>query len=85
MESMKKVKFSRLSEPVRSFREQLDGSESTMVEADDGTLRCGITPYAEAAPVEKRPAQAALEQLGGNTSRAMQEAGVTEDYVDRDL
>lgn len=82
---MKKVKFSQLSEPIRSFLEQLDGSESIMVEDDDGTLRCGITPYVEATPSEKRQAQAALEELWEKTGRAMQEAGVTEEDIDRDL
>jgi hypothetical protein len=82
---MKKIKFSELSEPVRSFLEQVNGDESIMVEDDDGTLRCGITPYVDATPEEKRRAQAALERLWERTGRAMQDVGVTEEDIDRDL
>ncbi len=55
------------------------------MEDDDGQMQCGITPYAKASPEEKRQALAGLERLWEKTSRAMEEAGVTEADIDRDL
>ena len=82
---MKKVRLTELSEPVRSFLEQVKQGESIMVEDDRGELQYGITPYFEASAAEKRRAKASLEGLWEKTGRAMREAGVTEEDIDRDL
>ena len=82
---MKKVRLSELSEPVRSFLNQIKPDESIMVEDDNGELCCGITPYAKATPEEKRRAQASLENLWEHTAQTMRESGVTEADIDRDL
>ena len=83
--AMKKVRLNELSDPVRSFLEQLRDGESIMVEDEDGQLQCGITPYYEASPAEKRRAQESLERIWEKTSRAMAQGGVTEEDIDRDL
>ena len=56
-----------------------------MVEDEKGQLQCGITPYFEASPMEKRRAQEDLERIWEKTSQAMEETGVTEEDIDRDL
>jgi hypothetical protein len=82
---MKKMRLSQLSEPVRSFLEQVRNSESIMIVDENDQLQCGITPYYEASPDERRKAQRSLEELQEKVARSMQEQGVTEDDVIREL
>ena len=82
---MKKVRLSELSEQVRRFLEGVKSGESIAVVDDNGQLQCGVTPYAEAGPEERRRAMASLQELWKTTGPAMKEAGVTEDDVMREL
>lgn len=82
---MKKVRLSELSEQVRSFLSQIGSGESVRVVDDNDQLQYGVTPYAEATAEEKRQAMAVLEGIWQTTGPAMEEAGITEDDVQRDL
>ncbi len=82
---MKKVRLSELNEQVRRFLEDVKSGGSIAVVDDNGQLQCGVTPYADASPEEKRQAMASLQELWKTTGPAMEKAGVTEDDVMRDL
>jgi len=82
---MKKVLLTELSDPVRAFIEQVKSGESIMVVDENDQLQCGITPYFEASPVEREQAWRKLEVLQKKVAKSMEEQGVTEDDLMREL
>jgi hypothetical protein len=82
---MKKVRLSELSEAVRLFLTQAMQSGGVEIEDETGRVRGGFVPYRDPTTEERRQAQAELEKLWQRTGPAMQEAGVSEADIDRDL
>ncbi len=78
---MKKIRLNELSEPVRSFIDEVKGGESIMVVDENGQLQCGITPYFEASPAERERAWERLRELQKRADASMKKHGKTEDDV----
>ena len=82
---MKTLRFSELSQAVRSFLEEALHGDGVIIEDDTGRVRGSFVPYRDPTPEEERQADASLDRLWQKTGPAMREAGVTEADVDRDL
>ena len=82
---MKKLRLSDLSEPVRSFFNQMALDGPIMLVDDNDQLKCGITPYYEATAEEREQAWRRLEALQQKVGPRMQKKGITEDDIDRVL
>jgi hypothetical protein len=82
---MKKIRLSEVSEAVRLFVSQALQSGGVEIQDDTGQLRGSFVPYRDPTPEERLRGQAALETLWEKTGAAMQEAGVTEADIDREL
>ena len=82
---MVRVRLSQLDETVKAFLAPAQQGETIVVEDDQGTLQCGVTPYVQASEVEKQAALAALGRLQQKSAQAMARAGVSETDVDREL
>ena len=52
---MVRIRMSDLNDAVKAFLAPAQHGETIVVEDDNGTLQCGITPYAQASATEKRP------------------------------
>jgi hypothetical protein len=82
---MKRIQLAEVSEAVRMFVTQALQSGGVEIEDENGRLRGTFVPYRDPTPDQRRRAQAKLEELWETTRRAMQEAGVTEEDIDREL
>jgi hypothetical protein len=82
---MKKVRLSDLSEAVRIFLTQAIQGGGVEIEDETGRIQGGIVPFRDPSADERRRAQVELENLWAKTGRALQEAGVCEADIDRDL
>ena len=82
---MVRIRFSDLDETVKKFLDSTQQGETIVVEDDNGTVRCGITPYVRASPSEREAALTSLAHLQQRAAQGMAEFGVTEDQVDREL
>jgi len=82
---MKKIRLSEMSEAVRLFVSQAFQSGGVEIQDDTGQLQGSFVPYRDPTPEERRRGQAALEELWEKTGPAMQESGVTEADIDREL
>jgi hypothetical protein len=82
---MNKVRLSDVNEEVRSFLQQALQSGGVEIEDESGRTRGSCVPYRDPTPDERWQAQVELERLWKTTGPAMQEAGVTEADIDRDL
>lgn len=82
---MKKIRLSEVGEAVRLFVSQALQSGGVEIEDDAGQLRGTVVPYRDPTPEERQRAHSELQQLWAKTGPAMQEAGVTEEDIDRDL
>ena len=80
---MKKVRLSELSEPVRSFLEQVTPDESIMVEDDDGHAQYGVIPYQSDTPEERLAAWQEIEEIQREVGQSLLRQGITENDVDR--
>ena len=60
---MKKVRFAELSEPVRTFLDQVQRGEGLVVEDERGCARYGVIPYEDATLSEQGAAWQRMEQL----------------------
>ena len=82
---MKKVRFSELSDAIRSFLAGIEPGETLVVEDDQGRLQYGITPCVEATPEERAAAWERIEKfqqlVGNSTARRNQ----SEEDLDRVL
>ena len=82
---MVRIRFSELDDTVKKFLDRTQQGETIVVEDDNGTVRCGITPYIHASPSEKKAALASLNRLQQHAAQSMTEYGVTEDRIDSEL
>ena len=82
---MKKVRLSELTDPVRSFLDQVFEGGGVVFEDNDGRTRGSFVPYRDPTPEEERRADESLARFREKTSAGMKEAGVTEDDVMREL
>jgi hypothetical protein len=82
---MRKVRLAEVNEAVRLFVNQALQSGGVEIEDENGRLRGSFVPYCDPTPDQRQQAQAQLKKLWEKTSRAMQEAGVTEADIDREL
>jgi hypothetical protein len=82
---MVRIKISDLDEAVKAFLAPAQLGQTIVVEDDAGRVQCGITPYIQASPTEKLAALAALERLQQRSADALQQNGVSEVDVDREL
>lgn len=82
---MVRIRFSELDDEVQKFLARTQQGETIVVEDDNGTVRCGITPYVQASPAEKEAALASLNRLQQRAAQSMAEQGVTEGQVDKEL
>jgi len=82
---MVRIRFSELDDTIQKFLARTQQGETIVVEDDNGTVRCGITPYVQASPAEKQAALATLNRLQQQASQRMAELGVSEDQLDREL
>jgi len=82
---MVRIRMSDLNDAVKAFLAPAQQGETIVVEDDNGTLQCGITPYAQASATERTAALAALDQLRQKSGTTMSGLGITESDVDREL
>jgi hypothetical protein len=82
---MVRIRMSDLNDAVKAFLAPAQNGETIVVEGDDGTLQCGITPYVQASAGEKQAALAALDRLRQKSNQSMSKLGVTEADIDREL
>jgi hypothetical protein len=82
---MIKVRLSEVNEEVRSFLQKALQSGGMEIEDETGRTRGSFVPYRDPTPDEQLRAQVELQRLWQKTGPAMQEAGVTEADIDRDL
>lgn len=82
---MKKVRFSELSDAIRSFLTGIGQGETVVVEDDEGNARYGVIPYREVSEADAERAQQLLERLWQKTKRGLQAAGMNETDLDRVL
>jgi hypothetical protein len=82
---MVRIRMSDLNEAVKAFLAPAQHGETIVVEDDNGTLQCGITPYVQASATEKAAALAALDQMRKKSGKTMIDLGITESDVDREL
>jgi len=84
-EGMKKVRLTELSQTVRAFLKQVLQTGGVEIEDESGQIRGTFVPYRDPTSEEEKLADASLERRWEKTGRAMREAGVTEEDIDRDL
>jgi hypothetical protein len=82
---MDTVRLSEVNEEVRSFLRQALESGGVEIQDESGRTRGSFVPYRDPSPDERRQAQIELQQLWEKTEPAMQDAGVSEADIDRDL
>jgi hypothetical protein len=82
---MVRIRFSELDDTVKKFLDRTQQGETIVVEDDNGTVRCGITPYVQASPSEREAALASLARLQQRAAQGIAEYGVTEDQIDKEL
>lgn len=80
---MKKVAINELSQPVRSFLDQVKNGEAIVVQDEQGRSRYGVVPYIEATPAERERAWKEIEKIQRKVGKTMQKKGLTEDDFDR--
>lgn len=82
---MVRIRLSEVDDAVRAFLAPAQRGETIVVEDDNGTLQCGVTPYVQASTGEKQAALAALDSLQQRAAQTMARFGVTEAEVDQEL
>jgi hypothetical protein len=82
---MVRIRLSEVDDAVRAFLAPAQRGETIVVEDDNGTLQCGVTPYVQASAVEKQAALAALDRLQQRAAQTVVRFGVSEVDVDREL
>lgn len=82
---MRKVTLNQLSADVQSFLKHLPRGESVVIEDDTGRIWCGITPYVEPTPAQRRRAWQHIEELQQRVGKSMKKHGVTEQDVMNEL
>jgi hypothetical protein len=82
---MVRIRMSDLNDAVKAFLAPAQHGETIVVEDDNGTLQCGITPYVQASAKEREAALAALDQLRQKSDKAMSNLGIAESDIDREL
>jgi hypothetical protein len=82
---MVRIRMSDLNDAVKAFLAPAQHGETIVVEDDNGTLQCGITPYVQASAKEREVALAALDQLRQKSDKAMSNLGIAESDIDREL
>lgn len=82
---MVRIRLSTLDDAVKKFLAPVQEGETIVVEDDDGRVRCGVTSYVQASAGEKQAALAALDGLQRKAAQTMEQFGVTEADVDREL
>ena len=82
---MVRIRMSDLNDAVKAFLAPAQHGETIVVEDDNGTLQCGITPYVQASATERAAALAALNQLRQKSDKTMSDLGIGESDVDREL
>ena len=82
---MKKIRLPEVSRAVRRFLGEVLQSNGVVIEDEDGRVRGEFVAYRDPTAEEERRADESLKRLWKHTSQAMQEAGVTEEDIDRDL
>lgn len=82
---MVRIRLSDVDEAVKAFLAPVQRGETIVVEDDNGTLQCGVTPYVQASAAEKQSALAALVRLQQTAAASMTKSGATEIDIDREL
>jgi hypothetical protein len=82
---MDTVRLSEVNEEVRLFLQQALESGGVEIQDESGRTRGSFVPYRDPTPDEWWQAQVELQQLWQKTAPAMQDAGVSEADIDRDL
>jgi hypothetical protein len=80
---MQRVALSELSEPVREFLARVENGQGLVVEDESGRARCGVIPYVEATPDERKRAWERIQQIQQKVGQSLADQGVTEDDVIR--
>jgi hypothetical protein len=79
---MVRIRFSELDDEVQKFLARARQGETIVVEDDNGSVQCGITPYVQASSAEKQAALDTLNRLQLRTAQSLTEQGVTEAQID---
>lgn len=82
---MVRIRMSDLNDAVKAFLAPAQQGETIVVEDDDGTLQCGVTPYVQHSAGEKQAALESLNRLRQKSAQAMSQQGVSEADIDREL
>ena len=82
---MQRITISQLSEPVRLFLAKVRQGQGIVVEDESGKAQYGIIPYTEATSAEKTSAWKNLQRLQQEKGKAMSEAGVTEEEIEKSI
>jgi hypothetical protein len=82
---MVRVRFEELDDEVKKFLARAQQGQSVVVEDENGAVRFGVTPYAQAAEGERLAALTALGLLQSRTADSMSRTGVTEEQIDVEL
>jgi len=82
---MKKIQLSDLGEPVRKVLADAGRGESVVIEDEKGQPRYGVIPFRNPTDQQKQRAWEKLKHLQQKVGASMQEQGVTEDDLVREL
>ena len=82
---MKKIRLDELGQTLRQQLAAIGDEESIVIEDENGQARYGVIPYRRPTAEQKQRAWERLRQFQDKAATSMEEQGVTEDDLLREL